>query len=734
MVPFTSGLGTSGAVVRAHTGGNLVKGGAMIDFTFQVPGVLPLLLLALPLWWMLAYARKRRREVIEAMGGGHSTHRLQRDLLRVASFVLMMLALARPGYSPRMESTSQTGRDVVFALDVSQSMLAEDVSPSRLEVAKQAVRDALKGMRTERVGLVVYAGSASVLCPLTYDYDFVRYMLEQAQPRTVDFGGTTLQSAVEKCADQVFIDGRGGMQDLVVLTDGGDNGSKMEKMVQLLEEKQVDVLLVGLGDPETGSPIPILDDEGNRKFLEVEGSAVLTKLDDAALHDLASKSGRVSYMATGTRPFDLGLLYQNFSMKRPHEAAETATGVRVYQEAAIFLMIPALIFLLFTELWGAMGLRLAGGAALFSIIFIAPSETRAEGFKASFKQAVALMDQGDYEKADTQFSEIQENVSSREAGPAEIGVLQFNRGLCLLKISENQTAISTTEALSTVLEAQRAFLAARRSAPDLRRAGVCLEMTAAVLATIREKVAAEEKANQEMQEELQKLVEKLQALLDAQEALRTEVASNDVSRNNQRRGAKATPAEPVIAPPDAAALGEDFSRKEAALETMSREVEADMKVLDKKMTTPMPGMPPTESVLTEPLKLMPTVEDAQARVTTELKVWEVWPAARNHGQQAEKTLREIIEMLANSNPDAGDSDKDSDQMDEDGENQETDNTQPAMPDSKPADGDLEAGAEMQELPVPNYSADDILKEEQGSLQFRQQKRSGANAAKVEKDY
>ena len=143
----------------------------MNGFVFQWFWVLSALLLAFPLAWLLAYARKRRAELIDAMGGGLSTHRKLRDHLRVAAFILLIIALARPGYSPEKLSISRSGRDVVFALDVSQSMLAEDVSPSRLEVSKQAVRDALHAFQSERVGLVVYAGSATILCPLTYDYD-----------------------------------------------------------------------------------------------------------------------------------------------------------------------------------------------------------------------------------------------------------------------------------------------------------------------------------------------------------------------------------------------------------------------------------------------------------------------------------------------------------------------------------------------------------------------------------
>ena len=697
----------------------MVACGAMRGFIFQFPELLSLLPLVMLLGWLLARARKLRRAVVDALGGGHPTNRTQRDALRLAAVVLGVLTLARPGYSPRLEPTTRTGRDVVFALDVSQSMLAEDVSPSRLDVAKQGVRDALKAMGNERAGLVVYAGSASVLCPLTYDYDFVRYMLDQAQPRTVDFGGTTLQAAVEKAVDQVFVDGREGMQDLVVLTDGGDNGSKLEQMVKLLDEKQVDVLLVGIGDSETGSPIPILDDEGNPKLLESEGSTVMTKLEDEALRDFTDKSTRVHYVAAGAQAFDLGVIYQTFSKDLRHDSAVTEAGLRVYQEAAVFFLIPALILLVLAECWGARGLRLSGGVVVFFMCVLAAMESKAAGLQTEFGEAVGMMAKGDYQEASMRFSEICENASASEAGPADLGALQFNRGLCLLKLAESQAGNSATEALATALDAQRAFLAARRSAPDLKRAGQRLESTATVLASLRKQVAEQEAAQREVQKELQKLLDRLQALLKSQQALRSEILSKESARDE-------APLSPEA--------GEKLSRKEDTLKVESKSVQSEMKILDENMHKTIPGVPPIESILTEPIKLMTDVRDAQDDMATELKVRDAWPTALAHGRQAEKTLEQIIEILSNNNADPGESDEEGDEIPEDGDFAPTDDSQPSTADSKAAEGDLAAGAEMQALPVPNYSAEDVLKEEQGSLQFRQQKRGGANASKVKKDY
>ncbi|WP_425609240.1 vWA domain-containing protein [Thalassobacterium sedimentorum] len=179
--------------------------------------------------------------------------------------------------------------------------------PSRLEVAKQGIRNALDTFSHQRVGLVLYAGSASILCPLTNDYGFVRFMLEQAHPRSVDFGGTTLQAAIEKAIDQVFVTDRKTVQDLIVLTDGGDHGSQIPRVLELIESHTVDALLIGLGDPQETSPIPIKNDVGVTSYLESHGKR--STLTHASSRDSPTTSSRIlhefKYLARGTiqRPY-----------------------------------------------------------------------------------------------------------------------------------------------------------------------------------------------------------------------------------------------------------------------------------------------------------------------------------------------------------------------------------------------------------------------------------------------
>lgn len=707
----------------------------MIGFVFQWTWGLSLLLLALPLWWLLAYARVRRAELIKAMGGGLSTHRQLRDTLRVAAFVLLVFALARPGYAPERLSISRTGRDVVFALDVSQSMLAEDVAPSRLEVAKQAVRDALVTFSNERVSLVVYAGSATILCPLTYDYDFVRYMLEQTHTRSVDFGGTTLQSAVEKVVDQVFMADRAGVQDLVVITDGGDHGSQMPRVTELLEEHGVDLLLLGIGNPNEGSPIPIEDDEGVRTLLRSEESIVYTKLDDATLRDLAAQSADAEYVPVGNQVFDLGQIYVDYVVGRDVSASVEGDGIVVYQEGALFFVIPALLLLLLSECWGANGLQLGQAFLVVALLGgMTESEAATTQLQAQFADATKLYADGAFTEAEVLFSEVTRSGDSASMTPSDLAAVQLNRGLCLMELSRAESDASAELGLSYAQQAQLAFLAAKRYTPEMDRSGIRLETTSTWVSELLVRIAEEAEEQDEMEAQMEQLVELLQALLEAQQGLRQKVVECDVDRRKPKRAKNAPPPPPIEQPTDAGKNAPIFMASEAELKAEAGRITIGMQKMDTQMTPPViEGLPPMESLLAEPLKLMAKVPTAMERAGGLLATWNAWPAARAEQQIAEQLIEEILSLLGNNSSDESEGDE-SDEWDEDGEYEYSDEMDESMMSSMPMEGDFAAGGEMQALPVPNYSAEDILMEEQGSLQFRQQQRAQANAGKVEKDY
>jgi len=367
----------------------------MKAFVIQWPWALWLLLLVVPLAALLARARKKRAGLSERIGGGAGVHGKKRDWLRLAAMACLVLALARPGYAPERRAISQSGRDVVFALDVSQSMLAEDAQPSRLEAAKQGVRDALELFGSERAGLVIYAGSATIQCPLTFDHEFVRYMLEQATTRTVDFGGTTLLSAVEKAVDNVFSDERRGMQDLVVLTDGEDHGPEMSRVAALLREHGVGLLVVGLGDTDVGSRIPIGDEEGARSYLKHEGDFVSTRLNEEALMELAGGLDGATYVGPGTAAFDLGDIYANYAAGKPVAGAVGSETFIIYREAGFFLIAAALVLFVLGGRVKSVGVALVGG-----LLACAPSLDAAESWlEDGFSKARELQVAGRFDEA-----------------------------------------------------------------------------------------------------------------------------------------------------------------------------------------------------------------------------------------------------------------------------------------------------------------------------------------------
>ncbi|MFC7336816.1 VWA domain-containing protein [Haloferula chungangensis] len=675
----------------------------------QWPWMLLLLLAIVPLAGLLARARKKRAALRRKLGLEPTKGEFGRDALRVIAMVLLVLAMSRPGYAPERRSVSQSGRDVVFAIDVSRSMLAEDAHPSRLEAAKQGVRDALEGFGTERAGLVIYAGSATILCPLTYDYDFVRYMLEQVSPRAVDFGGTTVLSAVEKSVDNVFSDERSGMQDLVVLSDGEDHVPDTKRVAELLESRGVDLLLVGLGDPTSSSRIPIENEEGGKSYLKQDGDFVSTRLNEEVLRGLAEDCRGASFVAPGTAAFDLGDLYANFAMDKPAEGAVGADSFVVYREAGFGLIAVALVLLL---LGGRMG-RAGIGVMLMSLAFLQPM--RAES--VVFDEARALQVEGKFDEALEAYGEVEGQTSFQTAA------IRFNQALCYLNRAEGLAGESPGGALEAARQAQRCFLEAARLDPGLERAGRRLDSTAVRISAYAAALKEKEQEEQALQEKLDKIIEHLKELHEKQSELRTKVAER-----LPKRGSNSSP--------PASGEGEEFGREQGSLKSEAQSIEGEMTALDQEMLAGMPeGTPPEMSMMRVPLRLMTELLGAQDKAREALAEWSRWAESAAQQQVAILKIEEILAILEGG--DSGESEEGEDdegEWDEEGDWEDYEDSEDGMPSSMPMEGDLAAGSEMAPLPVPNYSAEELLMEEQGNMQFREQQRAKGQAGKVEKDW
>ena len=236
------------------------------------------------------------------------------------------------------------GRDVVFLLDVSRSMLAEDLAPNRMERAKLAIGDAVEKLEGDRVGLVVFAGTAVVKCPLTLDYGFFHMMLEEVDTDSIARGGTLIGDALRKVLDDVFDDQLKQYKDVILITDGEDHDSFPVEAAKTAGERGVRLLAIGLGDENEGRRIPITDDNGRKTFLKYEGQEVWTKLDGDALREMVNATAGGQYLNVATGNIDLGDVYQRLIASAEKRDLESKTIKRYDERFQLFLGV-ALVLL-----------------------------------------------------------------------------------------------------------------------------------------------------------------------------------------------------------------------------------------------------------------------------------------------------------------------------------------------------------------------------------------------------
>ena len=711
----------------------------MRSLVLQWPWALALLIAIFPLVWLAVNAHNQRRLMRSRLGGNTEGKWNAKDWLWIGVFVLLTLSLTRPGYQPQRYSIEQSGRDVVFALDVSRSMLARDAYPSRLEAAKQGIRDCLDGFEGEQVGLVIYAGSSSISCPLTTDYDFVRYMLSQIQPRSVEFGGSLLLSAIEKCVDQVLSSERRGFQDIILLTDGEDHGPGIELVARRIEESEAKLLVVGLGDSQSGSRIPILNEEGETIPLKHKGEIVYTRLRDTELGKLEKLSPDGQYIDAGTLPFHLGEIYQSFSQDKERIATGNESGYVIYKEGAFFILPLALLLALIAK----SDLRILNGTTISLAILIATAFAPynlwagdGDSIEARFSSASEMLEQGAFAGSEIAFGELVEVLESSSTGLANMAASLFNQGLSRLKQAEELTGSSPRDALDVARGAQGLFFEAARYRPDFERAGARLDEVAGMLELLRARVRDEEKREQERDEQIEALLQRIRELRDEQAELRRMVERSDVERRPARpnRFSRSTPNEQAV-PDNADAKGKAFAKEQAILRQEGLSVEEEMRSLDVEfsMASALSHDNSSESlqtVMRQPMKLIERALESQKAAEGLLPQWRYWISARARQSEAIDRLQEILDLFASNNEDEGEGDWDEEDWEE---FMDTDPGE-AVAASMPMKGEFRKDAMMQPLPTPNLSAEDILMEEKSSQQFREQQRAKANAGKVEKDW
>ncbi len=255
----------------------------------------------------------------------------------LTAIALIIFSLTRPAWNPKPETIERRGRDVVFLLDVSKSMLAEDLLPNRLERAKLAIRDCVERLQGDRVGLVAFAGTAAVKCPLTLDYGFFQLMLENISTDSISRGGTMIGDAVRKVMTDVFDDQVKEFKDIILITDGEDHDSFPVEAAKKAGDRGIRLIAIGLGDESEGKRIPITDENGRKTFLKYKGEEVWSRLDADTLRKMVNATPGGKYFNVATGAIDLGNVYIKLVVSAEKKALESETIKRYEEKFQIFL-------------------------------------------------------------------------------------------------------------------------------------------------------------------------------------------------------------------------------------------------------------------------------------------------------------------------------------------------------------------------------------------------------------
>jgi len=260
---------------------------------FSLLAVLPALVL------LFGWALHRRRRRLQRLGEPALLRRLMPDFsprrpplkfgLTLAALALLVLALANPQQGTKRKTVTRKGIDLFLALDVSHSMLAEDIRPNRLERARKLCTDLLDQLVGNRIGLIVFAGNAYLHMPLTLDYSAARVFLKSANPEQVPTQGTALAEAI-RLAELSFPQDNENHKVLVLLTDGEDHQQDALEAARQAQARKLLIYTVGVGSPE-GSLIPVR--VGNRTEFkrDAQGNPVRSRLNEELLQQIAAETG-----------------------------------------------------------------------------------------------------------------------------------------------------------------------------------------------------------------------------------------------------------------------------------------------------------------------------------------------------------------------------------------------------------------------------------------------------------
>jgi Ca-activated chloride channel family protein len=375
----------------------------MLFFIWAVPLVLLVIL----------YGMRRRREIMQGFSSHHgllaiapenvSRRRWIKAGLLMAAVSFTAVALAGPQYGYRWQEIRQRGVDIIIALDCSRSMTAADIKPNRLERAKREVFDLLAMLQGDRVGLVAFAGTAFLQCPLTLDYSAFNLFLNALSPDYLPVGGTDITSALETAMNS--FDANSTADRAVILITDGENTGPVDplKTAESLRESEIKLFSIGVGGTD-GVPIP--EPAGGFKK-DRNGQIVLSRLDEDTLKKMAVVTGG-TYVHSVAGDMDLDAIYS--AEIRGKMDAETLTSGRkqVWEDRFQWPLALALICLA-AELMLPVTRKSVATALIVGLVLFPVQSANAN----DTHDGITAYEQGDFEQALKHFTDAQLNAPEK---------------------------------------------------------------------------------------------------------------------------------------------------------------------------------------------------------------------------------------------------------------------------------------------------------------------------------
>lgn len=241
----------------------------------------------------IAFIQRKKRQ-LKAFGDPELTAELMPNVSRIRpivkfglvllAFALLVIAVARPQYGQKEKTVKRQGIEVMIALDISNSMLAEDVAPNRLDRAKQMLSKLIDNMVDDKVGLIVFAGEAYVQLPITCDYVSAKMFLNTITPDLIKTQGTAIGDAIMTCIRSFGEEEKGVSRAIILITDGENHEDDALAAAKAATEKGIKVFVAGIGKPD-GSPIPVPGTNNFRK--DRSGNVVVSKLNEDMCREIA---------------------------------------------------------------------------------------------------------------------------------------------------------------------------------------------------------------------------------------------------------------------------------------------------------------------------------------------------------------------------------------------------------------------------------------------------------------